>query len=551
MALLGYPDWAVDKEGNESPWVTGPSPISQALFTAGLGMLADDEIDPWIQEGGGIDLSGLAKGVLLGLQRYGQATQDLHGSRKDYYSALAEREKQLRENQRFKQEQKLVLQSEQDRQRMIDNFPAVLKAINDSGRPEFQASVNMLKSMFMVDPNKAATSAMNIISQLEATPGEIKIQDIPGTDSKIMTQDGKFVGQVKGSGSSSIDNLTKGRLRSSLLSGTLDAPQYIAQYDMLLRENGKEVIEGTKTGASKTYLVSPQLGGLPSKFDYIKNLGLNPEDYGVTEESSSLRELIGESKKKEGAEEKKLRLKVKTISLTEGSLDTLLATGFDPTKQEPEAFWNYLFNDKPIPVPNKQTEPDKCTYWQNARSYENMAMTGSQMFGYLVSGAAVRPDEMKTMRQIWYALPGDNPSDVARKKALRDAIVKMSKEMSVAEIAQRFEGIDLSNPDTATEALIERLGTPEPQNLARIQPGDGASQILARNGIPVTTTNIQKLRVANPTVIKSNGEVYGPWQNYVVSFRGLNPVVSPQVNQVPDLDNLADQLIQEELSGTP
>ena len=551
MAFLGYPDWAVDKEGNERPWVTGPSPISQALFTAGLGMLADDEIDPWIQEGGGIDLSGLAKGGLLGLQQYGQATQDLHGSRKDYYSALAEREKQLRENQRFKQEQKLVLQSEQDRQRMIDNFPAVLKAINDSGRPEFQASVNMLKSMFMVDPNKAATSAMNIISQLEATPGEIKIQDIPGTDSKILTQNGKFVGQVKGSGSSSLDNLTKGRLRSSLLSGTLDAPQYIAQYDMLLRENGKEVVEGTKTGASKTYLVSPQLGGLPSKFDYIKNLGLNPEDYGVTEESSSLRELIGESKKKEGAEEKKLRLKVKTISLTEGSLDTLLATGFDPTKQEPEAFWNYLFNDKPLPVPDKQTEPDKFTYWQNARSYENMAMTGSQMFGYLVSGAAVRPDEMKTMRQIWYALPGDNPSDVARKKALRDAIVKMSKEMSVAEIAQRFEGIDLSNPDTATEALIERLGTPEPQNLARIQPGDGASQILARNGIPVTRTNIQKLRVANPTVIKSNGEVYGPWQNYVVSFRGLNPVVSPQVNQVPDLENLADQLIQEELSGTP
>ena len=319
----------------------------------------------------------------------------------------------------------------------------------------------------------------------------------------------------------------------------------------MIRENGKEGGEGTKTGASKTYLVSHQLGGLPSKFDYIKNLGLNPEDYGVTEESSSLRELIGESKKKEGAEEKKLRLKVKTISLTEGSLDTLLATGFDPTKQEPEAFWNYLFNDKPLPVPDKQTEPDKFTYWQNARSYENMAMTGSQMFGYLVSGAAVRPDEMKTMRQIWYALPGDNPSDVARKKALRDAIVKMSKEMSVAEIAQRFEGIDLSNPDTATEALIERLGTPEPQNLARIQPGDGASQILARNGIPVTTTNIQKLRVANPTVIKSNGEVYGPWQNYVVSFRGLNPVVSPQVNQVPDLENLADQLIQEELSGTP
>ena len=548
MALLDqYPEYALqeDESGQKTtkPWVSGPSPLSLALMSAGLGMLDRSRPrDGWSRSG--LDTTGLSRGGLLGIQTYMDANRNLQDQRSAYYDHLKEMQSQALLNQRF-------LQEEREKKRLIDNFPEVLKTINNTGRPEFQDTIPMLQSMFAADPTKASAAAMNIISQLKTTPGEIKIRDIPGTDSKIMTQDGKFVGQVKGSGSSSIDNLTKGRLRSSLLSGTLDAPQYIAQYDMLLRENGKEVVEGTKTGASKTYLVSPQLGGLPSKFDYIKNLGLNPEDYGVTEESSSLRELIGESKKKEGAEEKKLRLKVKTISLTEGSLDTLLATGFDPTKQEPEAFWNYLFNDKPLPVPDKQTEPDKFTYWQNARSYENMAMTGSQMFGYLVSGAAVRPDEMKTMRQIWYALPGDNPSDVARKKALRDAIVKMSKEMSVAEIAQRFEGVDLSNPDTATEALIERLGTPEPQNLARIQPGDGASQILARNGIPVTTTNIQKLRVANPTVIKSNGEVYGPWQNYVVSFRGLNPVVSPQVNQVPDLENLADQLIQEELSGTP
>ena len=547
MALLDqYPEYALqeDESGQKTtkPWVSGPSPLSLALMSAGLGMLDRSRPrDGWSRSG--LDTTGLSRGGLLGIQTYMDANRNLQDQRSAYYDHLKEMQSQALLNQRF-------LQEEREKKRLIDNFPEVLKTINNTGRPEFQDTIPMLQSMFAADPTKASAAAMNIISQLKTTPGEIKIRDIPGTDSKIMTQDGKFVGQVKGSGSSSIDNLTKGRLRSSLLSGTLDAPQYIAQYDMLLRENGKEVVEGTKTGASKTYLVSPQLGGLPSKFDYIKNLGLNPEDYGVTEESSSLRELIGESKKKEGAEEKKLRLKVKTISLTEGSLDTLLATGFDPTKQEPEAFWNYLFNDKPLPVPDKQTEPDKFTYWQNARSYENMAMTGSQMFGYLVSGAAVRPDEMKTMRQIWYALPGDNPSDVARKKALRDAIVKMSKEMSVAEIAQRFEGIDLSNPDTATNDLIERLETPEPQNTARIQPGDGASQILARNGIPVTRTNIQKLRVANPTVIKSNGEVYGPWQNYVVSFRGLNPVVPPQVNQVPDLDNLADQLIQEEL-GTP
>ena len=64
MSLLGYPDWAVNKKGKKKPWVTGPSPISQALLTAGLGILADDSVDPW-SGGGGIDLSGFAKGGLL------------------------------------------------------------------------------------------------------------------------------------------------------------------------------------------------------------------------------------------------------------------------------------------------------------------------------------------------------------------------------------------------------------------------------------------------------------------------------------------------------
>ena len=87
MSLLGYPDWAVNKKGKKKPWVTGPSPISQALLTAGLGILADDSVDPWMG-GGGIDLSGIAKGGLLGLLHYGQATKNLHRARKDYYTGL-------------------------------------------------------------------------------------------------------------------------------------------------------------------------------------------------------------------------------------------------------------------------------------------------------------------------------------------------------------------------------------------------------------------------------------------------------------------------------
>ena len=199
MALLGYPEWALDKEGNKKPYVTGPSPMSQGLLAAGLSLLADDRVSPWIG-GSSIDLSGLGRAGLAGMQQYGQATQNLHGARKDFYDALSDREKQIRENQRFKQEQKLVLQAEQDKQRMIDNFPAVLESINNTGRPDFQKTIPMLQTMFAADPNKAVSAAMEIISQIE--PGEIKIHSVPGTDGKYITQGGRFVGQFKGGSSS-------------------------------------------------------------------------------------------------------------------------------------------------------------------------------------------------------------------------------------------------------------------------------------------------------------------------------------------------------------
>ena len=226
MALLDqYPEYALqeDESGQKTtkPWVSGPSPLSLALMSAGLGMLDRSRPrDGWSRSG--LDTTGLSRGGLLGIQTYMDANRNLQDQRSAYYDHLKEMQSQALLNQRF-------LQEEREKKRLIDNFPEVLKTINNTGRPEFQDTIPMLQSMFAADPTKASAAAMNIISQLEATPGEIKIQDIPGTDSKILTQNGKFVGQVKGSGSSSIDNLTKGRLRSSLLSGTLDAPQYIAQ----------------------------------------------------------------------------------------------------------------------------------------------------------------------------------------------------------------------------------------------------------------------------------------------------------------------------------
>ena len=82
MALLGYPEWAMmkNRQGEDvpKPWVTGASPVSQALLATGLGILADRPDDSgWVQEGG-IDLSGIGRGGLLGLQQYVDATRNLH-----------------------------------------------------------------------------------------------------------------------------------------------------------------------------------------------------------------------------------------------------------------------------------------------------------------------------------------------------------------------------------------------------------------------------------------------------------------------------------------
>ena len=199
MSLLGYPDWAVDEQGEERPWVTGPSPISQALTAAGLGLLSrGSKVDPWI--GGGIDLSGIGEAGLLGLDQYGKATQNLHGARKDFYDSRRQQQDQVIQNQQAKREHEDYVRAGQDRQRMINNFPAVLESIFNTGRPEFRQTIPMLQNMFAADPNKAVSAAMEIISQIE--PGEIKIHDVPGTDGKYITQGKKFVGQFKGGSSS-------------------------------------------------------------------------------------------------------------------------------------------------------------------------------------------------------------------------------------------------------------------------------------------------------------------------------------------------------------
>ena len=239
MALLGYPEWAMmkNRQGEDvpKPWVTGASPVSQALLATGLGILADRPNDSgWVQEGG-IDLSGIGRGGLLGLQQYVDATRNLHDSRKDFYSRLADTQNQLRANRRFQEEQRLTRIAEQEKQRMIDNFPAVLETINKTGRPEFQQSVKMLEAMFAADPGKAAAAAMNIISQIKTPPGEVKTHDIPGTDSVYITQGGIYKGTVKGtSAGGGVEKLDKKAYDGLLYNANQEPDEFTAdQYFQL------------------------------------------------------------------------------------------------------------------------------------------------------------------------------------------------------------------------------------------------------------------------------------------------------------------------------
>ena len=197
-----YPDYAMmtndQGERDTKPWVSGPSPLSMGLMSAGMGMLAQPEdTSGWVTEGGGFDPTNMARGGLLGLQAFQQGHENLQGQRKDFYTHRNDLMDQVIQNQTAKRADEEYVRKGQDRERMINNFPAVLKSIHDSGRPEFQKAVPMLQHLFATDPNKAAEAAMGIISQIE--PGEVKVHDVPGTNGKYITQGKKFVGQFKGS----------------------------------------------------------------------------------------------------------------------------------------------------------------------------------------------------------------------------------------------------------------------------------------------------------------------------------------------------------------
>ena len=155
MSLLGYPEYAVDEEGNERPWVTGPSPISQALLATGLGLLANNKVSPWV--GGGTDFSRIGEAGLLGLKQYGLASDSLQKARKDYYDDFRATQDQIRENDLHALKFKTLDQKRK-------HFPDLIKQLRAINDPEINTKINTLAQLGRADINSAYNAATNMLS---------------------------------------------------------------------------------------------------------------------------------------------------------------------------------------------------------------------------------------------------------------------------------------------------------------------------------------------------------------------------------------------------
>ena len=117
-----------------------------------------------------------------------------------------------------------------------------------------------------------------------------------------------------------------------------------------------------------------------------------------------------------------------------------------------------------------------------AKSYEDTAQVGARLFGYLMSGATVKEEEMTAMRTAFYPIPGDTEADVKRKREYRNAMVnifisqldpRMKKIMAnevakIEEIASNpilvTREIKKPNPESNTTPIIE-LDSLESKNI--------------------------------------------------------------------------------------
>jgi len=463
-----YPEYAMmtndQGERDTRPWVSGPSPLSMGLLTAGLGILAAPDRIRWGESGGGgFDPSYIGQGGLLGLQAFQQGHQNLQGQRKDFYTQRNSLMDQVIQNQAAKRQEEEHQRLQQGREKRDESFPGLLQMLRDSGRKEYIDAVPMLQQLYLTSPEKAVAASMNIVSQLKTTPGAVEVKPIIDTEGNptghsYITQGGLYKTTVK-TGSDSIGDL---KLDTKTLNGILFrgsqansemTPVNFRRYYKMQQQN--ELVKGVvKDGEKeKMGMFAGPLASFPTPWEFGKSRGMTEEEMTKLgwDKDPSIEQWMQEGERLPGSEQQKSAYKFGQIVQTEIDMRKLaeLYPDFDHTKTKKpsaEAWMQYAMKGAAF---NPFGGP--------ARSAENIYMGGAQGFAYLFSGATVRAEELHQFRMIMYPVPGDSQFDVDRKGRRRKRIMDIYNATSPDSLKQAYEAVNQASIDEGEGPLKLKL----------------------------------------------------------------------------------------------
>ena len=451
-----YPDYAMrtTQSGKRirEPWASGPSPLAQGLMALGSGMVGDGATE-WVG-GGGRVWDDIGRGMQLGTQAFLQGHQGLQDRRSDYYTHRRAEEDQLIKNQQ-------AYQQLQNRNKKIENFPKIIKALKDYNNTSINSKIPSLYTLAQGDIDTAYNTVYNLLSandkekfnppdviggsiyQKNINTGKYKLLHTPSKGDLDFSPN-KVLGRVLNSSTKLKEWSDSGSLLKP--KDILSVRNYSALYGQVVKNQEKKVKTSDEHGKETVQFVT----------DYLKN-AISPVEYGILQglPIDKIKQLEGDldryidtkkysSKAKRSITEAKDIGKVGIISQVENSLKKQT---FDPTKISIAQYGQY-FTGGALPLPGP------------ARSYENMALAGSRMFGYLFSGATVKDDENRAMRMVLYPMPGDLSSDVERKRQFRETVLGLYKTYIPPDISKKIFNKVL---DAATNNVI-----PDPAEIENI-----------------------------------------------------------------------------------
>lgn len=430
MALLEqYPEWAMranaQNEREKRPWVSGISPLASGLMAAGFGMMGDGASE-WVG-GGGFNWDAMGRGGLLGLQAYQNANKNLQDQRSTFFDQRRLEEDQKITNIKARQEF-------EDRKEKEAQFPILIEKLRKLNNPAITARLPALMTLGQGNINSGYNSAANLLSTAtKAKSGNIRITEDGLIVSNKLASDGTKIGEAF-HGQLTTPTKTKSSSFEKLTSAlSKDGTKLNPNLYQLHRQNylaGKTKYPKKYTGENVEQLlrvVDPGAHQIPNVFEYIKqyrpDLMTKPdgsemtraelkEKYKLSDPEKQITEVTAGVKKPSSDSIRDL-LKISGIKFTDKFLKQQLEKGkYDPTKIKFETWLAYV-TQSGLKMPGP------------AKSYEDTAQVGARLFGYLMSGATVKEEEMTAMRTAFYPVPGDSQADVQRKRKYRRAMVNI------------------------------------------------------------------------------------------------------------------------------